>query len=305
MYGIEAPISERQVAGHDGTRVTYYVAGRGGPLLVLAPGLGTPFVAWKYIIEEFHDLYTIMTWDPRGTHRSETPRDLARLRLEDHVRDLDTICCAEGWDRFVLGGWSMGVQIALEAWHRFPDRIRALVLINGAYEHVLRTAFQIPGAERLFTGVLRAARRMGPVLNPSLSFLLSMDATLSFLRHTRLLAENAEFFSRVLKDFSSLDFGVYFQMMLLLNEHSAAAYLPSVTVPTLITAGTGDRMTPVKTAQRAWQLIPGAELFVIPNGTHYSITEYPEILNLRLERFLRARDPALFEKRARPERGSP
>jgi len=51
----------------------------------------------------------------------------------------------------------------------------------------------------VFSAVLRAARRFGPVLNPVLTFLLSLDATLSLLKHTKLLAENAEFFANVVK----------------------------------------------------------------------------------------------------------
>ena len=95
MYGIDAPISERQVVAHDGTRITYYVAespNPDAPLLILAPGLGTPFVSWKFIIEEFHDLYTIMTWDPRGTYRSDTPRLLDNLRLEHQAVGVDDPC---------------------------------------------------------------------------------------------------------------------------------------------------------------------------------------------------------------------
>jgi len=301
---IHASISERRVAAPDGTRITYYLAGEGERLLVLAPGLGTPFVAWKYLIEEFQDVYRILTWDPRGCYRSEVPRDRARLRLEDHVSDFDAICRAEGFDRFVLGGWSMGVQIALETWHRYPERVRALVLINGAYEHVLSTAFQIPRADRIFGAALRFGKRFGAVLNPAVTFVLSLDATLSLLKHTRLLVENAEFFANVLKAFSTLDWGVYIDLMLLLNEHSAAPYLGTVTVPTLVTAGTGDRMTPVETARQLQAGIPGAELFVVPNGTHYTLTEYPEILNLRIERFLRALDPEAFSTRARQQAAS-
>ena len=33
--------------------------------------------------------------------------------------------------------------------------------------------------------------------------------------------------------------------------------------------------------------IPGAEHFSIPAGSHYSAIEYPEILNLRLDKFFR------------------
>ena len=31
--------------------------------------------------------------------------------------------------------------------------------------------------------------------------------------------------------------------------------------------------------------IPGAELLVIPGATHYAAVEYPQLVNLRLEKF--------------------
>jgi len=91
--------------------------------------------------------------------------------------------------------------------------------------------------------------------------------------------------------FRDLDFGTYFKMMVLTNEHTAVPYLPEVDVPTLITAGTKDKMTPLKTAHLIVDTIPNAELFIVPNGTHYTIVEYPEIINLRLERFFRDHVP--------------
>ena len=294
MKGIDAAIAERRVASYDGTEIAYYVAGRGEGLLVLAPGLGTPLIAWKYIIEALQDRYTILTWDPRGTYRSAVPRDPSHLRLEDQVRDLWAICDREGYERFLLGGWSMGVQISLEFYHQFPERVRALILLNGAYEHVLSTAFDLPAADLAFRLLAEVGRRLSPLVQPFSSRVLAADSVIAVLRRLGLVADNVELFSQMVKAFGANDLGVYLQAMLLLNAHSAAPYLSEVRVPTLITAGTKDRMTPVHTAEEMHRAIAGSELFVVPNGTHYTIAEYPEIVNLRLERFLRTLDPGLF-----------
>ena len=79
--------------------------------------------------------------------------------------------------------------------------------------------------------------------------------------------------------FASLDWAVYFRMMGLVNEHSAAAYLDEVRLPTLITAGDADRMTPLATAEAMHRRIPGSELVVLPGGTHYTPVELPDELN--------------------------
>jgi pimeloyl-ACP methyl ester carboxylesterase len=35
--------------------------------------------------------------------------------------------------------------------------------------------------------------------------------------------------------------------------------------------------------------VPAAELLVVPGGTHYVAVEFPELVNLRVEKFLRER----------------
>ena len=75
--------------------------------------------------------------------------------------------------------------------------------------------------------------------------------------------------------------------MLRLNEHTAEPYLRDIDVPTLVTAGSRDTMTPVSVAQTMADQIAKAELVVIPNGTHYTQLEYPDIMNLAIEKFLR------------------
>jgi pimeloyl-ACP methyl ester carboxylesterase len=91
----------------------------------------------------------------------------------------------------------------------------------------------------------------------------------------------------VIRQFSRLDFERYFKMMLRLNEHTAEPYLSQIAVPVLITAGSRDIMTPVESAELMARRIRDAELLVVPNGTHYTLLEYPDIVNLALERFLR------------------
>lgn len=296
MNEIAAPIDQRAVQSKDGTLITYYVAGMGQKVWIIPPGLGTPLLSWKYIFEEFQDYYTFVTWDIRGTYNSETPADLDNMSIFDHTDDLEAIVAKEEFSPFILGGWSMGVQVALEYYHRHPEKVRALILLNGAYEKVLSTAFKIPAADAIFTNILKAGRAASPVINPLVTRLLSWDGAVEMLGRIHIVSDNFGFFSLLVRQFSKLDWNVYFKLMLTTNEHSAAEYLKEVEVPTLITAGTKDAMTPVTTAMEMHRSIRSSELFLVPNGTHYTICEYPEIINLRLEKFFRKIDPDIFSK---------
>lgn len=291
MYGIDAPLRELRIQSSDGTELAVYTAGRGPRPLIFCPGLGTPIIAWKYLFEDLQDHYTMTTWDPRGTYRSAAPDDLDALRVADHALDLEAVRTALGLGRFVLGGWSMGVQIALEYAHQHLDRIQALILINGAYEKVLSTAFGIPGANVLLPAILRLGNRAMPLLSPLISKVLGHDHAPNLVKHMGMVSNNVEHFGRMVRMFSDTDWEVYFRLMLALNEHSADPYLPQLDVPALVTAGTKDAMTPLHTAETLTSRLPDAELLVVPDGTHYTQIEFPDILNRGIIDFLRRVDP--------------
>jgi len=291
MHRVKADIENIKVKSFDGTLINTFKCGKGPHKWLLTPGLGTPVYSWRYLFEYFNEKMTIVTWEPRGLYGSEAPNDISRLTVYDHMRDGLEIMRQVGWEneKFVTGGWSMGIEIGLEIYNNKPSRIVGLALLNGAFEHVLKTAFDFPGMYPILKGLLKTATAASPLVNPLSRYILSRHWTVRVLENLKLVTANREFFAEVLQEFSTQNFAVYFPLMLELNKHSAREILPRVQVPTLITAGTMDRMTPVSSAEFMRDSIKDAELFIIPNGTHYTTIEYPEIINLRLEHFFRNR----------------
>ncbi len=289
---IEAPIVEKRTSSDDGTDIAYYVIGRGPRTWLMPPAMGAPLLSMKYVLERFADDFTIVTWDQRGFYGSGIPRDRDALRVEDHLADMAAVVRAERLDRFVLGGWSMAVQLSLEYCHRRPRDVRALVLINGPYERVMSAIVPIPGAEALALSALAIGSHASRVLNPLSRRILGAHRSAGLLHRAGLLAANPGFFEVVMREFSRIDWGRYLTMTRHLHEHSAASYLGEIRVPTLITAGTRDFLTPLKIAERMHQAIRGSELFVVPGATHYIVVEYPARLNERIAQFLRGVESA-------------
>jgi pimeloyl-ACP methyl ester carboxylesterase len=291
--GIDAPLVEKRAISADGTKLAYFVVGRGDRLWVMPPAMGAPVVSMKYILERFAHAFTIVTWDQRGFYRSDPPHDPHAMTMSDHLADMRAVLAAEGAPRrFVLGGWSMAVQLSLEYYHHHPDDVRALVLINGPYERALSGVFPLPGGETLSLMAARVGARARGVLNPLLRNVLGARGLSKVLHRTGVIAENPEFFEHVLAEFSRVDWGRYLTMTRHMHEHSAKSYLDEVRVPTLITTGTRDILTPVRTAERMHEAIRGSELFVIPRATHYVVAEFPELLSDRIARFLAAHEDA-------------
>ncbi|MBK7975953.1 MAG: alpha/beta hydrolase [Deltaproteobacteria bacterium] len=61
---------------------------------------------------------------------------------------------------------------------------------------------------------------------------------------------------------------------------------PGVRVPTLIVAGEKDPFTPPAVAWEMHREIRGSEILVVPNGTHVAQVEHPDLVALRIEKFL-------------------
>lgn len=297
---IDAIIERRTVTSADGTPIAVYVAGRGPRNLVLAPGLGANLLCWKYILEGFGDIYRITTWDPRGTYDSGAPADERDLDLPHHVQDLEAIVAAEGLRHFVLGGWSMGVQVALEFAIRHPEMAKALVLINGHYGHLLHDVMNLPKAETLCRSAIRVLRAATPALQPLAAPVFTADWTTPLLVKLGIFGANVPLFRPILRNFSGLDFHRYLGMIARLDQHSTGPNLHRIACPTLITAGTRDIMTPPSVGRELHRRIANSELVLLEGGTHYAMMEMPRVLHAAIEAFLRREDPRSFAATPEP-----
>lgn len=287
MSAFDFPHRLRTLESRDGTRIVYAVAGDGPRDFILAPGLGGPMSSYRFLFQRFAGEFRFITWEARGLFRSAVPRaGLDALRVEDHVADLEALVEREGARAFVLGGWSMGVQISLEYAHRHPGRAAALVLINGAFGHLLKSVALLGGRESALRALIRLGSAAGPAINLLAELTLDRRATYGLMRTMGLMGGEFERLYALTREFKRLEFGQYLAMMLRLNEHTCEGYLHEIDVPALVTAGRRDRMTPPALARELARRLPRGELFLFERGTHYALVEEPEALNGALASFL-------------------
>jgi pimeloyl-ACP methyl ester carboxylesterase len=286
----ELDVEERRVVSFDGTELAYHMVGDGPPIL-LANGLGGSFRAWTHQVRHFENHYRLISWDQRGLYRSQAPSDRGALDVPAHARDALAVLDAEGISKVVVWGWSMGVQVALELWRRASDRIAAIVLINGVAGKPWSTLGNLPSMGHVVPRVLGALRRSPGVVSSCTKRAATWRGTPTWAKRLGLAgaALDVHLFTELAKSFGELDMEIFVHTLEQLGEHDAHDVLPSIHVPLLMVAGGHDRMTPRGAAERIVRDVPNAELLVVPRGTHYVALEYPELVNLRIERFLRDR----------------
>lgn len=283
-------VEERRITSFDGTDIAYHVIGEGPPIL-LANGLGGSWRAWKHQLRFFQDRYSFISWDYRGLYGSKAPPDRNALDVPAQARDALLILEKEKIERTAIFGWSMGVQVALELFRRAPDRVAAMVLINGVAGSPFKTLGDSPMLGQFAPAILRAAQKIpGPIARITAKAVKWPRApkVVKALGMAGKTLDEALFFE-IAGTFVGLDMEIYARTLEQLGLHDAHDVLPMIDVPLLMIAGANDLMTPRSAAERIVNGVKGAELLVVPGGTHYLAVEYPEVINLRVERFFNQR----------------
>jgi pimeloyl-ACP methyl ester carboxylesterase len=286
-------IDTRRLRSFDGTEIAYYLADSSAPdapWVVIANGLSGNAAIWRGPVEYLRDRYRFLTWDPRGLYESERPRpDRAEAyRVECHVRDLEGLLAKERIERASFIGFSSGVQVVLEAYARLGRRAQSLVLVNGAAGRPLDGLAKLSLARGAILPAIELFRR-AHVLSPVHKRAMGKREAAMWLRRLGLVRGTLDesLHASLERAMAKLDVDALLRNIRAFGEHDARAALPSVTVPTLVVAGDRDPLTPREVAQQMARAIPEAELFVVRGGSHYTIAEYPELVALRIERFLR------------------
>lgn len=255
-------------------------------------------MAWKLFYEHFGNRYRVISWDYRGLFHSDPPKNPQNLTIKDHVRDLDAILKKEEVSEAVVAGWSMGVQVNLEYYRMNPKLYRCMILLNGTSGNPFHTALGSPLSRYIFPRLNSLAKRLVPAVQPALKPLakriIDWKGFVSLISKMGLVHPNlnSKIFQEVAREMINADLQIYHEIMHHLNDHDASPILSQVKVPLLLIAGDQDLLTPMKVAERMASLCVHSELFIVPHGTHYTILEFPDIVNLRVQRFLEENYPA-------------
>jgi pimeloyl-ACP methyl ester carboxylesterase len=281
---------ERYIRSFDGTELYTSSTGQ-GPAIVLCDGLGCDGFIWRYVKPALRAHYRLISWNYRGHGLSRAPADPDAVGIAALRADLGAVLDAYGLDKAVLFGHSMGVQVILDFALDAPERVAGLVPICGSFGRPLDTLHGDDRLGRLFPLVrdtlLRWPRPGQRVWRRILASRLAYAMATHFEVNGKIV--RPEDFKPYFEHLSSMDVGTFVRLLDRIQNHSVEDRLSAIRTPTLIIAGERDTFTPAWLSHRMHLLIPEAELMVVPGGSHVVPIEIPELVNLRIERFLESR----------------
>ena len=277
----------------DGAPLAFASGGPDGArALVCCNGLGVSTFFWDYLAAHFVKDHRVVVWDYRGHGASGYPADPASLSMPSIADDLARVLDANEIDRAVLLGHSLGTQVILEFTHLFPDRVLGLVPILGGFGHVADTFIDPRIGRAMYGAAYKVGTSIPDLLSVGLRLTLRRPIAWHFARLTGLVHADLckkEDMEPYMEHLSRLDPRIFFEIARAAQEHDAGPYLGEIRCPTLVIAGERDLFTPRHLSVEMAQRLGQAEILEIPRGSHAALIEQPELINLRLEKFLRER----------------
>ncbi len=247
--------------------------GQAEPLLLIM-GLGANATSWEMQIPDFSREYRVIAFDNRGAGRSDKPQSPYTMpqMADDAVGLLDHLAIGSAH----VFGMSMGGMIAQDLALRYPQRVRALVLggtMAGGPNAVLA------GPQLIQQWASTATLPLEQAIENGLHFLYSDEF---IARNRDRLMQRALEMAHLQPPMQALQ-----RQFMAVVQFNTYERLGEIKAPTLIIAGTDDKIVPAENSRILAEKIPGAELVELEGAGHGFLAEKAAETNSTVLAFLR------------------
>jgi 3-oxoadipate enol-lactonase len=226
---------------------------------------------WQPVAERLSDAAQVLIYDCRG--HGASARAPGPYSPDQFADDLASLLDAVGWRSAVVGGASMGGNVAQAFAVRYADRVEGLALVD-------TTAWYGPDAPQSWAERGRQAEERG--LPSMVDFQLARWFSDAFRQqHPDLVQQMAQVFVQN-------DASCYVAACNMLGTFDLRERVRSIQVPTAVIVGEEDYATPVAMARQLHEAIPASSLDILPATRHLSPVERPDEIAAILRRLLEA-----------------
>lgn len=261
----------------DGTVIAAWCNdGEGIPLLI-CNGLASSPAAWP-ALRDPECGFEARTWYHRGIPPSQVPR--GGYEMSDHVDDALAVVADAGWDRYLVVGWSLGVNIALEL-AAADDRVAGVLALAGIPGGSYHAMLPVPSVPR--DVAYQLASFSTAVLQSSGAWLTSVANTIGrspltteLLQNTGAIGAgaNAAQVRELVRDFFAMDVEWYGRLAGALRRHRPMD-LDRVQCPVLYVSAERDFVTDPEAVEAAAERTPAGSVQRW-DATHFLVLEHPD-----------------------------
>ncbi len=267
----------------------YYEQHGSGPDIVLIMGHGLTGKFWEDQIPDYTKHFRCLVFDNRGVGQSGVkPRG---FKIEDMADDTFGLMDALGIAKAHVSGISMGGSIAMAMALKAPERMKTLSLHS-------TTGRPYPAIKMRYNILIRTTELDEPDLWANATAFTAF--ALTYINDhpdvmEKELARRREQRKRMSKDEVEGIIGQYIAF----STFDPFKKLPGIRMPTQITVGSADQVTPPKYSEDLHAQIPGSQLIVFPGAPHRTLTFAKEEFNRSTLEFLLKHESGAGQTRAR------
>lgn len=281
---LEYPFEVKYAALSDNMELAYVDEGKGSETIILIHGLGSYLPAWKKNIQALKNDYRVIALDLPGYGKStKNPHSGEMTFYAGVIRDFMHHL---GIEKAVIGGHSMGGQIAMVTALQYPEMVKKLILVDPA------------GFERFTEGQKAWFRDVMTLRSVKLTTVDAIETNLAYNFYN--MPEDAEFMitdriaMRDAEDFDNYCYAVV-QSVAGMVDQPVIDKLEMIEQPSLIFFGENDNLIPNRylnpgttreIAEAGHEKMTNSKLVLIPKCGHFSQFEKPEIINTEIRDFI-------------------
>ncbi|MEM7541001.1 MAG: alpha/beta fold hydrolase [Pseudomonadota bacterium] len=241
--------------------------GRGDPLF-LVHGLGTNSSLWRHQVPAFSAKFRVIAIDLRGFGRSSKPAGRENYSISIMAQDVVRVCEKLAIDKINFLGSSMGGFIGQQLALAAPDLCKRVILAHTASE------FAIPA------DVMHARMK---ALDE-----ISMDEYAELVAEQALAQPPDPIVDEWLREMIADNEREAYKHVLggALAEFDLSNRIGEIRCPTLVIAGSDDRVLPPAGGRKIAATIPSAEFVLVEGVGHIGYAEKPEPFNKAVLEFL-------------------
>jgi len=247
-----------------------------GTAVVLVHGWCMSSAVWHYQFKDLQSTFRVVAPDLRGHGCS---RDVSgRLDFECFAADLADLLRFLDLRQVILVGWSMGAQIALQAYHEISDRLAALVLVSATPCFTAKTDFPFGLTWDESAGMKKKIGRDAHRAVEGFHARMFIEGELG----DRLVVDNIRALLAAIVPPET-------EGTLAALESLASAdmrnLLPEINIPTLILNGDGDKICLPAASSYLAENIQSAQHKVFPHSGHAPFLTRHDEFNAEIARF--------------------
>ena len=257
----------------NGFGIDYIVEGSSTNLpVVLIHGFPFSKKMWGPQIEALKTDYYVVAYDVRGHGLSDVGNGQYTIEycVDDLVGLLDLLKISQA----VVVGLSMGGYIALRTAERNPDRLKGLVLCDTRSE-----------ADTNETKIKRTLQAKSVKIFGAKKFANTFIPTVLYENTIKKNPEIVKLLREIIDRASPI--AITGMLIALAARTDTSSWLRNIDVPTLLMAGKYDELTPPTILSSMKEVIPNAEMHIIPDAAHLCNLENPDEFNKHLLAFLK------------------